>query len=62
MLGLTRNHGEGVTITAPDGQTLRVVVLKVRGKQVGLGFQAPKDWKILRDELLPTEGKEMEFE
>ncbi len=50
MLVLTRNAGESIIIILPDTQTVEVQVNKVLGKQVKLGFIAPKDFKIYRRE------------
>lgn len=48
MLILTRRVDESLLI----GEKIEVVVLEVRGGQVRLGVQAPRDVKILRDELV----------
>jgi len=48
MLVLTRKNGEAVLI---DG-TVRVKVLSVQGSRVKLGFSAPLDVAIQREELL----------
>ena len=47
MLFLTRKIGEVIHI----GSDINITVLDIRGKQVRLGIEAPKDVKILRDEL-----------
>lgn len=47
MLVLTRRHGEGVTI----GPDIRVVVLSIKGGQVRLGIDAPKNVEVHRDEV-----------
>jgi len=48
MLVLTRKIGQQVRI-APD---VTISVLSVRNGQVSLGFQAPGEVKIFRDEVL----------
>jgi carbon storage regulator len=48
MLVLTRKPGERVHI----GDDVEVVVLAVRGNSVRLGFLAPGEVPIIRDELL----------
>lgn len=48
MLILTRRIGETLVI----GQDLEVRVLDVKGSQVRLGVEAPKDVLILREEVL----------
>ncbi len=48
MLVLSRKVGETILIN----DTIRVTVLAVRANQVRLGFQAPGDVSILREELV----------
>jgi len=48
MLVLSRKQGESIVIN----DTIRVTVLSVRANQVRLGFSAPGDVSILREELL----------
>ena len=50
MLVLARNAGESIIIVLPDAQTIEIQVNTVFGKQVKLGFIAPKDFKIYRRE------------
>ena len=47
MLVLSRKKNEGVNI----GDNIRVVVVKIDGDTVRLGFDAPDDVPILRTEL-----------
>ena len=47
MLILTRRVGETVTI----GDNVRVTVLGVKGNQVRLGIDAPKDVAVHREEI-----------
>jgi carbon storage regulator len=47
VLCITRRIGEGVLI----GSNVRVVVLDVHKGHVKLGFEAPTDIAILRDEV-----------
>ena len=49
MLILTRRIDEALLI----GQDIEIVPLEIDGNQVRLGISAPKDMKILREELLP---------
>lgn len=49
MLVLTRNIGQSVYI---DGHKIEVMVLGVRGNQVRLGFEAPRDIEIVRDDAI----------
>ena len=50
MLILTRGIGETVTI----GHDIRVRILAIKGAQVRLGIEAPKDLPIVREEILDT--------
>ncbi len=47
MLVLERQQGEGFLI---DGK-IRVVIVRVEGRQVKVGIQAPPEVKIVREEL-----------
>ena len=50
MLVLTRRNGESVHI----GDAITVKVLSISGNQVKLGFSAPAEVAIRREELLAT--------
>lgn len=54
MLILTRRVGESVHI----GDQVKVKVLTVRGNQVRLGIDAPREIKVNRDEVLNPQVKE----
>ena len=47
MLVLTRKLGESIHI----GDNIHVTVLAVHGQQVRLGFSAPENVRIIREEL-----------
>lgn len=47
MLILTRRVGETIKI----GDEISVIVLEVKGNQVRLGFNAPKDVAVHREEV-----------
>ena len=47
MLILTRKLGESITI----GDSIRVSVLGIRGRQVRLGIEAPSDVVVHREEI-----------
>jgi carbon storage regulator len=52
MLVLSRKPGERIII----GDNIQVTVLAIRGNQVRLGFSAPGDIPILREELAVNVG------
>ena len=47
MLVLSRRRSEGIAV----GDRITVTVLEIRGNQVRLGVEAPKDVRVLRTEL-----------
>lgn len=51
MLVLSREIGEAITVTNPDGVVLRFQIRSMRGQRISVGIEAPKPWKILRAEL-----------
>ena len=55
MLVLSRKEGEAILV----GDNIHITILSVRGKKVRLGFEAPKEIKILRKELI--HGNDNEF-
>lgn len=55
MLVLSRKLREGVVIVTPDGTRIRVSVADIDRNKIRLGFEAPKDVMILRDELVGNE-------
>ena len=52
MLVLSRKVGERIIIN----DDIEVVVLGVRGNRVKLGFKAPNDVRILRQEIIDWPG------
>ncbi len=57
MLVLTRKLGESIAID----DHIKIVVVQIKGKQVRLGIQAPKETKIHREEVyeaIKTQNKE----
>jgi len=56
MLVLTRKVGEEIVI----GDSVRVRVLSIHGNQIRLGFVAPRDVQIHREELLQPGRKRPE--
>lgn len=57
MLVITRREGERITVISPEGTEIEITLIQ-DGKAARIGIQAPKDYKILRTELL--EGMENE--
>ena len=53
MLILTRKEGQTLTI----GNEISVTVTQIRGKQVRIGIDAPKDVPIHREEAKDKAGK-----
>ena len=47
MLVLTRKVGESITI----GDEIKIYVMEIKGRQVRLGVQAPKDTVVHREEV-----------
>ncbi|MCC7202951.1 MAG: carbon storage regulator CsrA [Nitrospirae bacterium] len=47
MLILTRKSGEGVRI----GEDISFVILEIKGNQVRIGIEAPKNTQVHRDEV-----------
>lgn len=47
MLILTRKIGEQITI----GDTIRISVVDIKGKQVRLGIEAPQETPVFRQEI-----------
>jgi carbon storage regulator len=48
MLVLTRKENESVVV---DGGQIVLTILKIRGNQISLGIQAPREVSVLRAEL-----------
>ena len=53
MLVLTRKNREQIQI----GDSITVTVLRVKGKSVRIGIDAPREVRVVRAELPPTEQK-----
>ena len=59
MLTLSRQTHQEVIIETPEGRKIRVAVVQIDGGRVRLGFDADKEVKIHRRELVepnPTNG------
>ena len=51
MLVLSRAKDESVIMGQFGGETMRVTVLEIRGDKVRLGFKAPDETQIHREEV-----------
>lgn len=58
MLLLTRSVGDKLTI----GDDVTVTVLGMKGNQIRIGVDAPRDVKIEREERLSRSSREIQFE
>lgn len=47
MLILTRKSGEGIRI----GDTIQLKIIEIRGNQVRIGIDAPRDLSVHREEI-----------
>lgn len=54
MLVLTRKQNEGVLI----GSDIVITVINIEGDKVRLGIEAPKNIRVIREELLKEIGQE----
>lgn len=52
MLVLSRKRKEAVRLILPDGREIRVVFCYWQNGQARLGFEAPTDVRIMREELI----------
>jgi len=52
MLVLTRKNGESLQIVTENNEVIEIMVTKVSGEQVKIGFDAPPSCRILREELI----------
>ena len=55
MLVLSRHQNESIII---DG-CIKVTVLEIRGDRIRLGIEAPREVPVLREELAPTNKREL---
>ena len=55
MLVLSRKNDKKVRLTLSDGRIIMVTVVAIRGDETRLGFEAPPDVSILREELAQKE-------
>jgi len=59
MLVLSRRVGQEIQIKTPEGVVISLMVTEIRGgkqgKKVRLGFSAPRNYEILRDDAINRE-------
>lgn len=63
MLIVKRNPGQKTAIVLEDGRVITITSLSTKGNQHSLGFSAPKEIKVYRQEVLnriKTEQKSQE--
>lgn len=51
MLVLSRSPNQSTILKLPNGDHIEVYVTSIQGQQVKLGFEAPDNVSIYRDEL-----------
>jgi carbon storage regulator CsrA len=51
MLALTRKIRQKTFIDCPDGTRIEVDLVAIAGNRVKLGFTAPAEYKIVREEI-----------
>ena len=52
MLILERKSNESIIIETPDGNTIKIHMIDTTRGKAKVGIDAPKDYLILRDELV----------
>ncbi len=52
MLVLSRKRGENVVVVTPSGEQITICVIEIRGDRARMGFEAPKEYAIHREELM----------
>ncbi len=55
MLVLTRKLGESILI----GEDIKITVLQVRGRQIRIGIEAPKEMEVHREEIAKAIKEEL---
>lgn len=60
MLVITRREGESITVISPEGTEIEITLVQ-DGTAARIGIHAPKDYKILRTELLEEAQNEAVF-
>ncbi len=51
MLIITRKEHEGFWIVCPDGTEIKIQVGRLTGDRARIAIQAPRDYRVLRDEI-----------
>ena len=62
MLVLTRKVGNSIIISNNvDDQEIKIQVVQIKGRQVRLGIEAPKNNKIIREEVKLSSNSDKAF-
>lgn len=59
MLVLSRKTNERIFITTPHGDQIVLTLVEIRGAKVRIGFQAGRDVRIFREELLTPQQEDV---
>lgn len=54
MLVLTRKQNEGILI----GNDIKITVINIEGDKIRIGIDAPKNIRVIREELIAEIGQE----
>ena len=57
MLVLTRKIGERLILTTEQGERIEILLIAARCDKAKVGVEAPQSVKVMREELIQTEGK-----
>lgn len=62
FLTLSRRHGQGITMSGPQGETIQLIVgMEQSMNRVRVSIAAPETWRILRSELLGTDAPDSDM-
>ena len=54
ILVLTRDSGETLQIITEDSEVIELIIVKIDGQQVKIGFHAPPACRVLRKDIIET--------
>jgi carbon storage regulator len=58
MLVLSRRESESIVVTLPDQRRIRITLVEMQRDRARIGFDAPKDVVIHRDEVQASIDRE----